>query len=69
MYNIKRERERERERPVMSRLAISITSNSIKDIVEGLFPVELDLAIKKKHIEEKLCHETLSLYMETDACA
>ena len=53
----------------MTRLAISITSNSIKDIVEGLFPVELDLAIKKKHIEEKLCHETLFLYMETDACA
>ena len=35
-----RERERERERAVMSRLAISITNSSIKEIAEGLFPVE-----------------------------
>ena len=33
-------RERERERPVMSRLAISITNSSIKEIAEGLFLVE-----------------------------
>ena len=31
---------RERERAVMSRLAISITNSSIKEIAEGLFPVE-----------------------------
>ena len=35
-----RERERERERAVMSRLAISITNSSIKEIAKGLFPVE-----------------------------
>ena len=33
-------RERERERPVMSMLAINIPNSSIKDIVEGLSPVE-----------------------------
>ena len=48
----RRERERERERPVMSMLAISITNSSIKDIAEGLSPVELNLAIKK-NMEEK----------------
>ena len=31
----------------MSMLAISIPNSSIKDIVEGLSPVELNLAIKK----------------------
>ena len=48
----RREREKEKERPVMFRLAIRITNSSIKDITEGLFQVEKDLAIEK-NIETK----------------
>ena len=42
MYNVQKEweRGREKEGPIMSRLAICITNISIKDIAEGLFPVE-----------------------------
>ena len=40
VWSIRTHRERERERAVMSRLVISITNSSIKEIAKGLFPVE-----------------------------
>ena len=70
-----RERERERERPVMSMLAISIPNSSIKDIVEGLSPVELNLAIKKNmeektnNLEWKATMPPNTLFIERDVCA
>jgi hypothetical protein len=57
----------------MFRLAIGITNSSIKDITEGLFQVEKDLAIEK-NIKRRLLARLKPmlptfLFIERDACA